>query len=86
MTIETFLVWIAVGAIAGFLASAVVGGGYGILGDIVIGVAGAFIGGWLLRALGTRAPWGGLAGSVFTAFIGAIPLLVALRVVARARR
>ena len=79
MTLETFLIWVVIGAIAGFLASAIVGGGYGLIGDIIIGVVGAFVGGYVLRALGTHAPWGGLAGEIFTAFIGAVILLVILR-------
>ena len=42
MSLETFLIWIAVGLIAGWLASAVAGGGFGVIGDIVIGIVGAF--------------------------------------------
>jgi uncharacterized membrane protein YeaQ/YmgE (transglycosylase-associated protein family) len=85
---ETFLLWMAIGAIAGFLASAIVGGGYGLIGDIIIGVVGAFVGGWLFRALGWHAPFTGLAGTVFIAFIGALVLLLILRVlrVGTARR
>jgi uncharacterized membrane protein YeaQ/YmgE (transglycosylase-associated protein family) len=79
MTLETFLLWVVVGAIAGFLASAIVGGGYGLIGDIIIGVVGAFIGGWLFRALGWHAPFSGMAGTVFIAFIGALVLLLVLR-------
>jgi uncharacterized membrane protein YeaQ/YmgE (transglycosylase-associated protein family) len=88
MTMETFLLWMAIGAIAGFLASAIVGGGYGLIGDIIIGVVGAFVGGWLFRALGWHAPFTGLAGTVFIAFIGALVLLLILRVlrVGTARR
>ena len=59
------LTWIMVGLIAGVLASLLVGGsGYGILGDIVVGVVGAFVGGWLFRYAGWHAPWGGLAGVI----------------------
>jgi uncharacterized membrane protein YeaQ/YmgE (transglycosylase-associated protein family) len=88
MTMEIFLLWMAIGAIAGFLASAIVGGGYGLIGDIIIGVVGAFVGGWLFRALGWNAPFTGLAGTVFIAFIGALVLLLILRVlrVGTARR
>ncbi len=88
MTMETFLLWMAIGAIAGFLASAIVGGGYGLIGDIIIGVVGAFVGGWLFRALGWHAPFAGMAGTVFIAFIGALVLLLILRVlrVGTARR
>jgi uncharacterized membrane protein YeaQ/YmgE (transglycosylase-associated protein family) len=85
MEIETILLWAVVGLIAGWLASAVVGGGYGIIGDIVVGVVGAFLGGILFRALGAGAPFGGLAGTIFIAFIGAIVLLLLLRLINRAR-
>jgi uncharacterized membrane protein YeaQ/YmgE (transglycosylase-associated protein family) len=86
MTIETFLLWLVVGAIAGWLADAVVGGGFGLLGDIIVGVVGAFIGGWLFRALGAGTPFEGIAGTIFVAFIGAVVLLLILRLIWRARR
>ena len=73
------LTWIIVGLIAGVLASLVVGGGFGILADIVIGIVGAFVGAWLFRALGVTSPFGGLAGVIFVAFIGAAVLLLILR-------
>jgi uncharacterized membrane protein YeaQ/YmgE (transglycosylase-associated protein family) len=86
MTLETFLLWIAIGAIAGYLASIVVGGGLGIVGDIVIGVVGAFIGGWVFRSLGWHAPFGGIAGTITVAFVGAVLLLALLRLVRSGRR
>lgn len=85
MTLETFLLWIAIGLIAGWLASAVVGGGYGVIGDIVVGVVGAFLGGLLFHAVGAAAPFGGLAGTIFVAFIGAVVLLLLLRIFNRLR-
>jgi uncharacterized membrane protein YeaQ/YmgE (transglycosylase-associated protein family) len=85
MSVETFLLWLVVGAIAGWLADAVVGGGFGLLGDIIVGVVGAFIGGWLFRSLGAGTPFGGLAGTIFVAFIGACILLLILRLIWRAR-
>lgn len=81
MTLETFLIWIAIGLVSGWLASAVVGGGYGVIGDIVIGVVGAFLGGFIFRALHVHAPFGGLAGTIFVAFIGAVVLLLILRLI-----
>ena len=79
-----FLTWIIVGLIAGVLASVVMGGiGYGIIGDIIIGIVGAFIGGWLFSRMGWHAPWGGLAGTIFVAFIGAVLLLFILHVLRR---
>ncbi len=68
---------------AGVLASFVVGGGFGLLGDIVIGIIGAFVGGWLFRQLGWSTPFGGLVGTIFVAFIGAIVLLLLLRLIRR---
>ena len=83
MTLESFLLWIAIGLIAGWLASAVVGGGFGVVGDIVVGVVGAFVGGWLFAKLGVSSPLHGLPGTIFVAFIGAVVLLVLLRLVRR---
>jgi len=85
MTLETFLIWIAIGLVAGWLASAIVGGGYGVIGDIVIGVVGAFLGGLIFRGLHIHAPFAGLPGTVFVAFIGAVVLLIVLRLIARGR-
>ena len=76
------LTWLIVGLVAGVLASLVMGGtGYGIIGDIIIGIVGAFVGGWLLNALGTSSPFHGLAGVIFVAFIGAVVLLFILRLI-----
>jgi uncharacterized membrane protein YeaQ/YmgE (transglycosylase-associated protein family) len=81
MSLETFLIWIVIGLVSGWLASAVVGGGYGVIGDIVVGVVGAFLGGMIFRGLHIRAPFGGIAGTIFVAFIGAVVLLVVLRLI-----
>jgi uncharacterized membrane protein YeaQ/YmgE (transglycosylase-associated protein family) len=78
------LTWLIVGLIAGVLAALLVGG-YGLVADIVVGIVGAFIGGWLFRAAGWHAPFAGLAGTIFVAFIGALILLVILHLVHRAR-
>ena len=80
----SILIWLIVGLVAGVLASMVVGGGYGILGDIVVGIIGAFVGGWLFRQMGWSSPFGGLVGTIFVAFIGAIVLLLILRLIRRA--
>jgi uncharacterized membrane protein YeaQ/YmgE (transglycosylase-associated protein family) len=81
MTLQTFLMWIAVGLVAGWLASAVVGGGYGVIGDIVVGIVGAFLGGMIFNALHVHSPIGGLPGVIFVAFIGAVALLLLLRLI-----
>jgi uncharacterized membrane protein YeaQ/YmgE (transglycosylase-associated protein family) len=81
------LTWLIVGLIAGVLASLVAGGsGYGIIGDIVIGIVGAFVGGWLFSAAGWATPFSGLAGTIFVAFIGAVVLLVVIHLIRGATR
>ena len=53
MAAESILVWLLIGAVAGWLAGVIVKGyGFGLLGDIVVGILGAFIGGWLFGSLG----------------------------------
>jgi uncharacterized membrane protein YeaQ/YmgE (transglycosylase-associated protein family) len=74
------LSWFIVGLVAGVLASLLVGG-YGLVADIVVGVVGAFIGGWVFSAMHWRTPFAGLAGTIFVAFIGAVILLVILRLI-----
>ena len=80
ISLSAVLWWLVVGLIAGFLASLVMrGGGYGIVGDIVIGIVGAFIGGFLASLVGIGA--GGLIGTIIIAFIGACILIAILRAV-----
>ena len=83
------LTWCIVGLVAGVLASLVMGGtGFGIIGDIIIGIVGAFVGGWIFRSLGVASPMGGLAGVIFVAFVGAMVLIFLLRLIrgGRSRR
>lgn len=78
----SILMWIIVGLVAGLLASLLVGGtGYGLIGDIAIGIIGSFIGGWAFRELHWHAPFQGIAGTIFVAFCGAVIALVALRLI-----
>ncbi|HSS47624.1 MAG TPA: GlsB/YeaQ/YmgE family stress response membrane protein [Thermoanaerobaculia bacterium] len=78
------LTWIIVGLIAGVLASLVAKGGFGIVGDIIIGIVGAFVGGWIFRQMHWHTPFTGLAGVIFVAFIGAVVLIFILRLIRRA--
>jgi len=81
MSNESLLVIILVGLVAGWLAGQIVrGAGYGLFGDLVIGIAGAFIGGWLLPQLGIHLGVGVVA-SIINATIGAVLLLCAARLV-----
>jgi len=78
ISVERVIFWLVVGLIAGFLASLVMrGGGYGIVGDIIIGLIGAFIGGWLFSLIG-GGTGGSLIGSIIVAFIGACILIALL--------
>lgn len=80
-----FVTWLIVGLVAGVLAAMLVGG-VGIVGDIIIGIVGAFVGGWIFAKLGVTTPFSGLAGTIFTAFIGAVVLLFLLHLFFRGRR
>ncbi len=83
------LAWIIVGGIAGWLASLVVEGtGLGILGDIIAGIVGALIGGFIVSLLlpGSFGFTGFNIGSLIIAFIGAVILLLILRLVGVGRR
>jgi uncharacterized membrane protein YeaQ/YmgE (transglycosylase-associated protein family) len=82
IALSSLLWWVIVGLIAGFLASVVMRGGYGILGDIIAGIVGSFIGGWLFGVLGISAG-GGLLGSIIVAFVGACILIAILRLFSR---
>ncbi len=80
------LAWLVVGLIAGFLASVVMrGGGYGVIGDIIVGIVGAFLGGLVMNLLAPDASFG-FWGSIVVAFIGACILIAILHAVSGRRR
>jgi uncharacterized membrane protein YeaQ/YmgE (transglycosylase-associated protein family) len=84
MSAETLIIWIIVGAVAGWLAGLVVRGfGFGLVGNIIVGILGAILGGWLFGAIGF-AFLPGIINTIITAFIGAVVLLLIVRVVKRA--
>jgi uncharacterized membrane protein YeaQ/YmgE (transglycosylase-associated protein family) len=84
MNLTALLVILIIGAIAGWLAGTIMkGGGFGIAGNIVVGIVGAFIGNWLFALLGVTLA-GGLLGSIITATIGACVLLFLIRLIKRA--
>jgi len=79
-----FVWFIIVGLVAGWLAGVIMkGGGFGVVGDIVVGIVGALIGGWLFSTMGVSAG-GGLLGSILVALVGAIILIFLLRLIKRA--
>jgi uncharacterized membrane protein YeaQ/YmgE (transglycosylase-associated protein family) len=84
MPIETLIIWLLIGAIAGWLAGLIVKGyGFGLIGNIVVGIVGAAIGGWLLPQLGI-IPGDGTIGVIITAVIGAVILLFVIGLIRRA--
>jgi len=83
------LSWIVVGLIAGWLAGQVMkGGGYGLIGDIVVGVIGGLLGGWIASSvLHIGAGVNGInLESILVAFLGAVVLLVLVRILIGGRR
>ena len=83
MALESLIVWVIVGGIAGTIADWLVSGvNMGCLGTVVIGIIGAFVGAWLLSLLGVSIG-SGLVNDIITASIGAIVLLLGLRVLRR---
>jgi len=82
--IESIIIFLVVGAIAGWLAGLIVKGrGFGLVGNIVVGIVGAFIAGFLLPRLGL-AIGGGFIAAIINALIGAVILLVLISLVKRA--
>lgn len=83
MTIESVLVFLLVGAVAGWLAGLIVKGyGFGLIGNIVVGIVGAFLAGLLLPRLGLGLG-SGLVGAIVSATFGAVVLLFLIRVLKR---
>lgn len=83
MGIESIVVWLIVGAIAGWLAGLIVkGAGFGLLGNIVIGIIGAVVAGWLLPRLGVSLGTG-IVSAIINAAIGGVIVLVILSFIRR---
>ncbi|HXZ96721.1 MAG TPA: GlsB/YeaQ/YmgE family stress response membrane protein [Burkholderiales bacterium] len=80
-----FIWFILIGLVAGWLAGQLVkGGGFGVVGDIVVGVIGALLGGFLFSTMGVSAG-GSLLGSIIVATIGAVILIFILRLIKRSK-
>ena len=81
MEITAILIILGIGAVAGWLAGIIMkGGGFGFIGDIVIGIIGAFVGGFILGKLGISLG-AGIVGEIFSATIGAVILLAVISVI-----
>ena len=83
MAPQGIIIWLVIGAIAGWLAGQIVkGGGFGLVGDIVIGIIGSIIGGWIFGSYFVGTP--GIVGAIIGSTIGAVVLLFIIRLVRRA--
>ena len=83
MDLTGLLIFLAIGAVAGWLAGTLMkGGGFGLLGNIVVGIIGAVIGGLVFGLVGITT--GGLVGSIITATVGAVILIFAVRMIKKA--
>ena len=83
LTVHSLVVILVIGIVAGWLAGKVVrGGGFGLIGDLVVGILGAFIAGWLFPKLGFHVG-GGIGEQIVWAMLGAIVLLLAIRLIRR---
>jgi len=83
MDITSLIIFLCIGAVAGWIAGSVMKGkGYGIIGNMVIGIIGAVLGGFLFGLLGISA--GGIIGSLITATVGAIVLIYLVRLLKKA--
>jgi uncharacterized membrane protein YeaQ/YmgE (transglycosylase-associated protein family) len=81
--IQALLIFLAIGLVAGWLASLILGGG-GLLRNLIVGVIGAFVGGWLLSLANISLPVGNaLLSQIITATIGAIIVIAVARVIAK---
>ena len=84
MGVESLIVWLLIGAIAGWLAGLIVKGyGFGILGNIVVGIIGAAIGGWIFSTAGVFPAGSGIVGAIVSATVGAVVLLLLIGFVRR---
>jgi uncharacterized membrane protein YeaQ/YmgE (transglycosylase-associated protein family) len=83
MNAQNLILFLVIGLVAGWLAGRIMkGGGFGLVGDLVVGVIGALLGGWLFSLLGISL--GGILGSLVMALVGAIVLLFLVRLIKNA--
>ena len=83
MNLTSLIIFLAIGAVAGWLAGYLMkGGGFGLLGNIIVGIIGAVVGGFVFGLLGIAA--GGIVGSIITATVGAVILIFSVRIIKKA--
>ncbi|HEX5958636.1 MAG TPA: GlsB/YeaQ/YmgE family stress response membrane protein [Hyphomicrobiaceae bacterium] len=85
MDVQSLIVWLVIGAIAGWLAGQIMtGGGFGLVGNIIVGIIGAAVAGWLFPYLGLSFFGNPLVGAIVNALIGSIIVLFVLGLLKRA--
>lgn len=83
MALEALIIWLVIGAAAGWLAGQIMkGGGFGLIGNIIVGIIGAFAAGWLLPTFGIYIG-GGIIGDIINATIGALIVLFVVKLIAK---
>lgn len=81
MGLETLIVFLIIGGVAGWLAGMIIKGfGFGIVGNVIVGIVGAFLAGFILPAIGISIG-GGILGSIINATIGAVILLFIIKLI-----
>jgi uncharacterized membrane protein YeaQ/YmgE (transglycosylase-associated protein family) len=81
---QSLIIWLVIGAVAGWLAGQIMtGGGFGLVGNIIVGIVGALVGGWLLPRLGIYIG-GGIIAAIINAAIGAVIVLFVISLIKRA--
>ena len=79
---QALIIWLVIGAVAGWLAGVIMTGfGFGLVGNIVVGIVGAFVAGWLFPNFW---PMGGVPGAIIHAAVGAVVVLVIVGLIRRA--
>ncbi len=79
---QGIIIWLIIGAVAGWLAGQIVkGGGFGLVGDIIVGIIGSIIGGWIFGTYIVGVP--GIGGAIIGSTIGAVVLLFILKLIRR---
>jgi uncharacterized membrane protein YeaQ/YmgE (transglycosylase-associated protein family) len=82
--LQALVIWLVIGAVAGWLAGQVMTGfGFGLIGNVILGIVGAFVAGWLLPRIGLYIG-GGIVGDIVNAAIGAIIVLFVIGLLKRA--
>ncbi|MBK8068696.1 MAG: GlsB/YeaQ/YmgE family stress response membrane protein [Rhodanobacteraceae bacterium] len=85
MNLTAIVLWLVIGAVAGWLAGQLMRGrGLGLVGNIVVGIIGAFVGGWLLGGVLGISIGGGLVGAILNATVGAVVVLAVIGAIKRA--